>query len=163
MQKVVKAVFEEEVKKNCGDVRLCNAFVHRGMVCCQEGGDQPATIISLKGKILQIEPGESQPGLAKRGIENTTGCCHSRAGGWVGQQGGELEEVKFERGEASQGFHLCKPRDDAVSSGLDHSLLSVDLLLRWSLDKLFFVIPINVVGTNCSGQHLVTCSSDIVY
>ena len=49
VQKVVKAVFEEEVKKNCGDVRLCNAFVHRGMVCCQEGGDQPATIFSLKG------------------------------------------------------------------------------------------------------------------
>ena len=70
---------------------------------------------------------------------------------------------KFERRKASHGFHLCKPWDDAVSSGLDHRLLSVDLLLRWSLDKLFFVIPINVIGTNCSGQHLVTCSSDIVY
>lgn len=94
VQKVVKAVFEEEVKKNCGDVRLCNGSVHWRVVCCQEGGDQSATIFSLKGKILQIEPGESQPGLAKRGIENTTGCCHSRAGGWVGQQGGELEERK---------------------------------------------------------------------
>ena len=153
MQKVVKAVFEEEVKKNCGDVRLCNGFVHWGMVCCQEGGDQPATIISLKGKILQIEPGESQPGLAERGVENTTGCCHSRAGGWVGQQGGELEEGKFERREASQGFHLCQPRDDAVSSGLDHSLLSVDLLLRWSLDKRSSIIPISVIRTNRSGQH----------
>ena len=94
MQKVVKAVFEEEVKKNCGDVRLCNGFVHRGVVCCQEGGDQPATIISLMGNIFQTAPGESQPGLAKRGVENTTCCCHSRAGGWVGQQGGELEEGK---------------------------------------------------------------------
>ena len=107
----------------------------------------------MKGKILQIEPGESQPGLAKRGIENTTGCCHSRAGGWVGQQGGELEEGKFERRKASQGFHLCQPRDDAVSSGLDHSLLSVDLLLRWSLDKRSSIIPISVIRTNRSGQH----------
>ena len=94
MQKVVKAVFEEEVKKNCGDVRLCDCFVHREVVCCQEGGDQPATIISLKGNILQTEPGERQPGLAKRGVENTTGCRHSRAGGWVGQQGGELEMMQ---------------------------------------------------------------------
>ena len=135
VQKVVKAVFEEEVKKNCGDVRLCNGSVHWWVVCCQEGGDQPATIISLKGKILQIEPGESQPGLPKRGIENTTGRRHSRAGGWVGQQGGELDEGKFEKRKGSQGFHLCKPWDDAVSSGLDDRLLSVDLLLRWSLAK----------------------------
>ena len=74
---------------------------------------------------------------------------------------------KFERRRASQGFHLCKPRDDAVSSGLDHCLLSVDLLLRWSLSKLFFIIPISVVvqdqdSTNYTWS-VVTCSSDIVY
>ena len=88
------------------------------------------------------------------------------------REGGLVSKVeswrrgKFER-KASPGFHLCKPWDDAVSGGLDHCLLSVDLLLRWSLSKLFFIIPISVVvqdqdSTNYTWS-VVTCSSDIVY
>ena len=151
VQKVVKAVFEEEVKKNCGDVRLCNGFVHRGVVCCQEGGDQPATIISRKRGIFRKLYLARASLVLPRGGSRTPQVVVTAA-----REGGLVSKVeswrrgKFERRGASQGFHLCKPWDDAVSSGLDHCLLSVDLLLRWSLFKWSFIITISVVGTNNS-------------